>query len=229
MRWERDKKDSVLAYEGNLMQPVPSWGLSASMGTDVLGIFQSLEKGSKWKGNGHCVFPEHKPPLDLLTSSLLMMNNPYLSTPTHSQHQQNTIFVLLKGYLGNKSLWKSSNQQEEKLRETKKLLLLESEIAVHKQHRSHWTGITQQGQTHTAPFWGVKVKAPLVSHETSWDVQLINPSSASAYSTAAEHVEIVYSIEQHRIELLNLSPTTLMVLQLDRNTNKTKDVSCHQE
>lgn len=45
------------------MQPVPSWGLSASIGiikktkrvnlqpppfqTDVLGIFQSLEKGSK--------------------------------------------------------------------------------------------------------------------------------------------------------------------------------------
>lgn len=63
IRWERDKKDSVLAYEENLMQPVPSWGLSTSNGiskktrrvnlqpppfqTDVLGIFQSLEKGSK--------------------------------------------------------------------------------------------------------------------------------------------------------------------------------------
>lgn len=47
MRWERDKKDSVLACEENLMQPFPSWGLSASIGTDVLEIFQSLEKGSK--------------------------------------------------------------------------------------------------------------------------------------------------------------------------------------
>lgn len=47
MRWERDKKDSVLACEENLMQPVPSWGLSASTGIDVLGIFQSLEKSSK--------------------------------------------------------------------------------------------------------------------------------------------------------------------------------------
>lgn len=50
MKWERDKKDSVLAYEENPMQPVPSWGLSPSIGIDVLGIFQSLEKGSKWKG-----------------------------------------------------------------------------------------------------------------------------------------------------------------------------------
>lgn len=49
-------------------------------------------------------FKEHKPLLDLLASSLLMMNNPYLSTTAHSQHQQTTRFVLLKGYLGNKSL-----------------------------------------------------------------------------------------------------------------------------
>lgn len=32
------------------MQPVPSWGLSATISIDVLGIFQSLEKGSKGKG-----------------------------------------------------------------------------------------------------------------------------------------------------------------------------------
>lgn len=56
------------------------------------------------KGEKDTVFQEHKLPLDLLACSLLMMNNPCLSTATHSQHQQNTIFVLLKGCLGNKSL-----------------------------------------------------------------------------------------------------------------------------
>lgn len=117
-----------------------------------------------------------------------------ISTATHSQHQQNTIFVLLKGYWGNKSLWKSTNQQEEKLRETKKLLLLESETAVHKQHRSHWTGITQQGQTHTAPFQGVKVKAPLLSQETSWDVQLINPSSASCHTSLQQNMLKLFKV-----------------------------------
>lgn len=41
---------------------------------------------------------------DLVVSSLLMMNNPYLSTTAHSLCQQTIRFVLLKGYLGNKSL-----------------------------------------------------------------------------------------------------------------------------
>lgn len=63
IRWERDEKDSVLLPLRKTSQSVPSWGLSASTGiskktsrvnlhlppfqTDVLGIFQSLEKGSK--------------------------------------------------------------------------------------------------------------------------------------------------------------------------------------
>lgn len=82
-------------------------------------------------------------------------------------------------------------------------------MAIHQQHRSHLTlGITQQGQTHTPPFQVVKIKASLLSHETSQDVQLIDLSPRGSehqqclvsHITAAEQVKIVYSIKQHRTE-----------------------------
>jgi len=94
---------------GRLMSPLPPFQPA------TLGIFHSLETGSKWKGKRtRCVSTSADLRWIYWLPPSWWWTTQHLSVTAYFPRQQTTRFILLKGYLGNKSLRKSSNQQEEK-------------------------------------------------------------------------------------------------------------------